>query len=99
MNCKEIQSNLMELAAGEKVSALVSQHVQACNVCAVELNELRSTLSLLDEWQAPADVSPYFMTRLRACLREESAAPARASQPMAQSMAKASGDDSAWQEF
>jgi hypothetical protein len=31
----------------------------------------RRTLSLLDEWQAPPDLSPFFMTRLRARIRED----------------------------
>ena len=32
---------------------------------------MNKTMALLDEWKAPEDTSPYFMTRLRARVREE----------------------------
>ena len=32
---------------------------------------MNKTMALLDEWKAPEDTSPYFMTRLRARIREE----------------------------
>lgn len=40
---------------------------------------MRKTMTLLDDWKAPEDTSPYFMTRLMARVREESmnAAPVR----------------------
>lgn len=40
---------------------------------------MRKTMALLDDWKAPQETSPYFMTRLMARVREEGekAAPAR----------------------
>ena len=34
---------------------------------------MNKTMALLDEWKAPEDTSPYFMTRLKARMREEAA--------------------------
>jgi hypothetical protein len=40
---------------------------------------MRKTMALLDDWKAPQETSPYFMTRLMARVREErvNEAPAR----------------------
>jgi hypothetical protein len=45
----------------------------------MELESMRKTMALLDEWHTPQETSPYFMTRLMARVREEGAneAPAR----------------------
>jgi len=75
MNCNEFRDQLMDLAAAEGPSE-ARAHADACGGCAAELASLRQTMALLDEWTAPADTSPYFMTRLRARMNEEQA-PAR----------------------
>ena len=50
--------------------AKVRAHVDACEHCRAELEELRATMALLDTWKGP-EPSPYFMTRLDARLREQ----------------------------
>ena len=75
MNCQEFRDHVMDLSAGGAPADALA-HADACAGCAAELNSFRQTMSLLDEWTAPADTSPYFMTRLRARMREEQA-PAR----------------------
>lgn len=60
----------------EAAPAEVRAHVEECESCTKELDELKSTMALLDAWQAP-EPSPYFMTRLEARMQEErEAAPA-----------------------
>jgi hypothetical protein len=60
-----------EAAPGE-----VRAHVDGCEGCAKELEELKATMALLDTWESP-EPSPYFMTRLEAQMKEErQAAPA-----------------------
>ena len=85
MNCKDVRENLMELLAetsplaGHRADPAVTEHVRQCSACAQELESLRKTMSLLDEWKAP-EPSPYFLTRLGAHLREEQGkAPERSS--------------------
>ncbi len=71
MNCSEIRELMPDLAAGvDAARPEVNNHLQACSDCAGKLNELRQTMALLDEWQAP-EPSPYFDVRLQARLREE----------------------------
>jgi anti-sigma factor RsiW len=73
MNCKELHELIPDLAAGfSTVTAEMNQHLQSCPACAGELGNMRQTMALLDEWQAP-EPSPYFDTRLGARLREEKA--------------------------
>jgi hypothetical protein len=50
--------------------AKVQAHVAKCDGCHSELDELKSTMDLLDAWKAP-EPSAYFMTRLGARMREE----------------------------
>jgi len=54
--------------------AAVSQkdlaHVEGCERCSRELEELRATMTLMDAWEAP-EPSPYFLTRLAARQHEE----------------------------
>jgi|SRR5581483_2290662 len=71
MNCKDVRACFFDLLGGEPVPAQVTGHMSSCADCARELESLRSTLAVLDEWKAPSDVSPYFMTRLMARVREE----------------------------
>ena len=76
MNCNQIRELLPELAAGIDASTPeVEKHIASCGACTAHLSELRKTMALLDEWQAP-EPSPYFDIRLQARLREEMARPA-----------------------
>lgn len=70
MSCNELRDQLVEVACGTEASAEVSRHVESCTACATTLNELRKTMSLLDEWEAP-EPTPYFDVRLQARMREE----------------------------
>jgi hypothetical protein len=56
--------------------AKVQTHVAECSRCQGELEELKTTMRVLDAWEAP-EPNPYFLTRLGARMREErEAAPA-----------------------
>src|SRR2546421_12817323 len=74
MNCNFVEEHMLDLAAGNAASSEVTKHLNACTGCATKLDEFRSTMALLDEWQAP-EPSPYFDTRLKARLREAAAEP------------------------
>jgi predicted anti-sigma-YlaC factor YlaD len=76
MNCDHVREHLLDLMVGEPGPGELRDHLKACGSCAAELDSMRRTMTLLDEWQAPADTSPYFLTRLRARLHEEQARPA-----------------------
>jgi len=54
----------------DAASAKVQAHVARCEHCQRELEEMQTTVRLMDAWQAP-EPSPYFLTRLGARLREE----------------------------
>ena len=62
----------MELLAQGPADPAVTGHVKECSACAQELESLRKTMALLDEWEAP-EASPYFLTRLQAHVKEERA--------------------------
>jgi hypothetical protein len=53
-----------------KVNSEARAHLAACGDCRKQLDELRSTMALLDSWEAP-EPNPYFLTRLNARLDEE----------------------------
>jgi predicted anti-sigma-YlaC factor YlaD len=73
MKCTEIREMLPDLAAGlAAATPELDSHIRSCADCAGTLTEMRQTMALLDEWQAP-EPSPYFDTRLQARLREEQA--------------------------
>ena len=75
MKCHEISELMPELAAGfASVTPEIESHLHGCAACAGKLQELRRTMALLDEWQAP-EPSPYFSTRVMARVREEQAKP------------------------
>jgi hypothetical protein len=75
MTCRKMESNIADLLFDpDRVSAAVKAHVTECGDCSRELAELRSTMSLMDSWEAP-EPTPFFDTRLQAMLREERAAP------------------------
>jgi hypothetical protein len=72
-NNNEIHELLPDLAAGlASATPEVNDHLRSCAACTETLAEFRKTMALLDDWQAP-EPSPYFDTRLRARLREETA--------------------------
>jgi anti-sigma factor RsiW len=71
MKCNEVCELLPDLAAGlDAATPEVSDHLKGCATCAVKMAEVRQTMALLDQWQAP-EPSPYFDTRLMARVREE----------------------------
>lgn len=75
MNCEEIREKMLDVAAGAiPATGEEGKHLAACGDCAGKLDQLRRTMSLLDEWQAP-EPSAYFDVRLQARLREEAAQP------------------------
>jgi len=82
MNCNHVRENLIEMLATEsqvesQVDPALVAHVRECDACTRELESLRKTMALLDEWEAP-EPSPYFLTRLGAHVKEErEKAPAR----------------------
>jgi len=75
MKCDEIRERMLDVAAGlSEPTKDESNHLASCTACAEQLKSIRSTMSLLDAWQAP-EPSPYFDVRLQARLREEMAKP------------------------
>ncbi len=77
MKCDEIKELMLDAAMGGEGVPGLNEHLLACSACAGKLQEMRKTIALLDEWQAP-EPSPYFDTRLAARMREERAKPERA---------------------
>ena len=73
MNCERFRDQMLDAMQGT-ASPEFEEHVRACGACAQELEALKKTSALLEEWTAP-EVSPYFDSRLRARLREHAAAP------------------------
>jgi hypothetical protein len=74
-DCNEIRERMPDVAAG--FSALTtdeSHHVANCAGCAEQLESMRATMALMDEWQTP-EPTPYFDVRLQARLREEMSKP------------------------
>jgi hypothetical protein len=76
MNCDHFREHLLDLASNDPGPGELQEHLRDCQACGAEVASLRQTMALLDEWKAPADTSPYFMTRLRARVHEEQAQPA-----------------------
>ena len=70
MNCNDVRENLIELLTDGPADPQVTAHVSQCNACAEELSSMRKTMALLDEWESP-EPSAYFLTRLRAHVKEE----------------------------
>lgn len=76
MSCKTCQTHLPDLLLEDGYEAAhpeIAAHLKECANCAKELSELRSTMEVMDAWTAP-EPSPYFDSRLRARVREASAA-------------------------
>jgi predicted anti-sigma-YlaC factor YlaD len=75
MKCEEIDDLMLDVAAGAgKATPAMDEHLRGCAACAARLADMRKTMALLDEWQAP-EPSPYFDTRVAARMREERAKP------------------------
>jgi len=75
MKCNHIRERMLDVASGSsELTAEESNHFASCNACAEQLKAMRSTMTLLDEWQVP-EPSPYFDVRLQARLREEMGKP------------------------
>src|SRR5437763_14672658 len=70
MNCNDVRENLIELLAPGPADAAITGHVKECSACSQEVDGLRKTMALLDEWEAP-EASPYLLTRLQAHVKEE----------------------------
>jgi anti-sigma factor RsiW len=70
MNCNDVRENLIELLTDGPADPQVTAHLSQCGACTEELASMRKTMSVLDEWEAP-EPSPYFLTRLRAHVKEE----------------------------
>jgi predicted anti-sigma-YlaC factor YlaD len=77
MKCEEVRELMMDAVTGGEADPRMTEHLRGCPVCASKLDDMRKTMALLDEWQAP-EPSAYFDTRLQARLREEAAKPAAA---------------------
>lgn len=72
--CAGMETKLADLLLDpENAPAKVKAHVDGCDGCRAELDELRATMTAMDAWEAP-EPNPYFMTRFQARLREEKAA-------------------------
>jgi anti-sigma factor RsiW len=70
-HCTGMESKLADLLLDPvSASAKVREHVAQCDGCQEEIAELRATMDLLDAWQAP-EPNPYFLTRMKARMREE----------------------------
>ena len=76
MKCDEIKEMMLDVASGGEATPVMNEHLLSCTTCAGKLAEMRQTMALLDEWEAP-EPSPYFGTRLAARMREERAKPER----------------------
>lgn len=70
MNCNDIREQLVDVAGGTAATSEIQNHLHGCAACTQSLDEMRKTMALLDEWQAP-EPSPYFNVRLQARMREE----------------------------
>jgi hypothetical protein len=71
MNCRDVREQLLEVAVeGGPISPEIQSHCSVCEPCALESEQIKRTMALLDEWQTP-EPSPYFDVRLQARLREE----------------------------
>jgi anti-sigma factor RsiW len=75
MNCENIRAELMEavLSGPETASSQAQEHLRSCTACARELASFQRTMAVLEEWQPP-EPSPYFVSRIRARVRDEASA-------------------------
>ena len=69
--CTGMEEKLSDLLLDPSaVPENVTTHVAGCESCRGQIEELRSTMALLDSWEAP-EPNPFFMTRFQARLDEE----------------------------
>lgn len=75
--CRKLEDKLPDLLLNQNaetgLSPQLRAHLASCSRCTAKLQDLRATISLLDEWNAP-EISPYFDSKLSARLRSERAA-------------------------
>jgi hypothetical protein len=69
ITCSNVRESLMDVVAGGNAPEVLA-HLRRCSACTAELDGLRTTMALLDEWEAP-EPSVYFLTRLKAHVKEE----------------------------
>lgn len=69
ITCSNVRESLMDVLAGGKAPEVLA-HLRQCSTCTAELDGLRKTMALLDEWETP-EPSAYFLTRLKAHVKEE----------------------------
>jgi hypothetical protein len=70
-DCRGISTRMPDLLLDpDAVPGSVHSHIVECDRCRTVLDELRSTMALMDEWQAP-EPNPYFLARLDVRVREE----------------------------
>jgi hypothetical protein len=74
MKCEEIRELMMDALDAGEPDPRMAEHMRGCPACAAKLEDMRKTMALLDDWQAP-EPSPYFDTRVQARMREEAAKP------------------------
>jgi hypothetical protein len=75
-DCKTCRTHMPDLLLDEGFASTHAElvaHMAACQDCATELAELRSTFAMLDDWTAP-EPSPYFDSKMHVRLREAEAA-------------------------
>lgn len=66
MNCNQAKEHFFDAMEPNSAAA---KHVSGCPECAAAMVQLKSTMTLLDEWKAP-ESSAYFNTRMQAKLAE-----------------------------
>ncbi len=70
-NCTGMDTKLADMLLDpDRAPAKVSAHVDACEHCRADLEELQATMALLDTWKGP-EPSPYFLSRLDARMQEQ----------------------------
>ena len=90
----ETETDQVQLDAA--VNSEAQLHLAACDACRQQLEELRTTMALVDAWEAP-EPNPYFLTRLNASLDEErEAAPASWYEKLRARLVYGSSWDSGW---
>lgn len=66
--CREALPDLL-FEPGYVPGPEIAAHLRSCPECLSELNDMRATFAVMDEWTAP-EPTPYFDARVRAHVRE-----------------------------
>lgn len=70
LHCSEIEDKLADLLfEPATVPAEVHQHLAVCEHCRHELEGVKAAMNAMEAWEAP-EPSPFFVTRVKARLRE-----------------------------